>query len=60
MEKAYFRKFKLILSLLIIFGISFYCKESSFNPFLSDSDLPYSGEKVDVGLYIDSGVWDQT
>jgi len=56
MEKAYFRKFKLILSLLIIFGISFYCKESSFNPFLSDSDLPYSGEKVDVGLYIDSGV----
>lgn len=60
MNKSFSGNLKLLFSLTIILIISCNCKESSTKPSSSDSDLPDSGEKVDVGLYIDSGVWDGT
>lgn len=57
MKKLFSGYFKLLFAVIVI-GILSFCKENEANP--SVPDLQSNLEKIDIGLYIDNGVWDGT
>jgi glutamine amidotransferase-like uncharacterized protein len=60
MNKLFSNSFKLLFLAAIILGLFCCSKDNDANPAITDSDFQFTGEKIDVGLYIDHGVWDGT